>query len=90
MYGTFFAAHLQRQGLDARRPVAVVTGGPARHGSGLLGGALADRLGPSRVLVVMFTLQGIAMVLLALGQGIWWYAASALLYGVSLWASPRP
>jgi MFS family permease len=27
-------------------------------------------------------------VLLALGQGTWWFTASALLYGVSLWGFP--
>jgi predicted MFS family arabinose efflux permease len=89
VYGTFFAAHLQQHGLDATTSGRLWSlAGLLATGSGLLGGALADRLGPSRALVVMFTLQGAAMLLLALGQGIWWFTASALLYGVSLWGFP--
>lgn len=89
MYGTFFAAHLQRQGVDLLTAGWLWSlAGLLATGSGLLGGALADRLGPSRALVVMFALQGIAMVALALGGSLWWYTASALLFGISLWGFP--
>src|SRR4051794_12208139 len=50
-----------------------------------LGGTLADRLGPSAALVVMFALQGTGMAMLALGDSVGWFALSAVVYGLSLW-----
>jgi predicted MFS family arabinose efflux permease len=89
VYGTFFAAHLQRHGLD---PTTVgrlwSLAGLLAISSGFLGGGLADRLGPSTALVVMFVLQGTGLGLLAFGDGVGWYAVSALLYGISLWGFP--
>src|SRR5262249_31429245 len=79
----------QREGLDA-----VTSGrlwslaGLVATASGLLGGVLADRLGPSRALVVMFALEGAALALLAFGHDVRWFTLSALLYGVSLWGLP--
>ena len=89
VYGTFFAAHLQRHGLDAAIAGRLWSlAGLVAIGSGLLGGALADRLGPSAALVVMFALQGVGMAMLALGDGIGWFVVSAVIYGVSLWGFP--
>jgi cyanate permease len=89
VYGTFFAAHLQRHALDAATAGRLWSlAGLVAIGSGLLGGALADRLGPSAALVVMFGLQGTGMATLALGDGIGWFTLSAVVYGLSLWGFP--
>jgi predicted MFS family arabinose efflux permease len=89
VYGTFFAAHLQRHGLDAATAGRIWSlAGLVAIGSGLLGGTLADRLGPSAALVVMFGLQGSGMALLALGDGVGWFVVSAVVYGASLWGFP--
>jgi len=89
VYGTFFAAHLQRHGLDAATAGRIWSvAGLVAIGSGLLGGTLADRLGPSAALVVMFALQGTGMATLALGDGIGWFTLSAVVYGLSLWGFP--
>jgi predicted MFS family arabinose efflux permease len=89
VYGTFFVAQLQRHGLDAATAGRLWSlAGLVAVGSGLLGGVLADRLGPCAALVVMFVLQGTGMALLALGDGVGWFAASAVVYGASLWGFP--
>ncbi len=89
VYGTFFAAHLQRHGLDPTTVGRIWSlAGLLAIGSGFLGGGLADRLGPSTALVVMFVLQGTGLGLLAFGDGVGWYVVSALLYGISLWGFP--
>jgi predicted MFS family arabinose efflux permease len=89
VYGTFFTAHLQRHGLDAATAGRIWSlAGLVAIGSGLLGGALADRIGPSAALVVMFALQGAGMALLALGDGPAWFVVSAMVYGASLWGFP--
>jgi predicted MFS family arabinose efflux permease len=89
VYGTFFAAHLQRHGLDAATAGRLWSlAGLVAVGSGLLGGMLADRLGPSAALVAMFSCQGAGMALLALGDGVGWFALSAAVYGASLWGFP--
>jgi predicted MFS family arabinose efflux permease len=89
VYGTFFAAHLQRHGLDAATAGRLWSlAGLVAIGSGLLGGVLADRLGPSAALVVMFVCQGAGMALLALGDEVGWFALSAVVYGASLWGFP--
>jgi predicted MFS family arabinose efflux permease len=89
VYGTFFVAHLERHGLDAATAGRLWSlAGLVAIGSGLLGGALADRLGPSTALVIMFGLQGTGMATLALGDGIGWLTLSVVVYGVSLWGFP--
>jgi predicted MFS family arabinose efflux permease len=89
VYGTFFAAHLQRHGLDAATAGRLWSlAGLLAIGSGLLGGTLADRLGPSTAMILMFLLEGAALTLLAFGDGVGWYVLSAVLYGVSLWGFP--
>jgi predicted MFS family arabinose efflux permease len=89
VYGTFFSAHLQRHGLDAAVAGRLWSlAGLVAIGSGLLGGALADRLGPSAALMVMFGLQGSGMAMLALGDGTVWFTVSAVVYGTSLWGFP--
>ena len=89
VYGTFFAAHLERVGIDAATAGRLWSvAGLFGAGSGLLGGVLADRLGASTGLVAMFALQGAGLALLALGGGSVVFAASALLYGASLWGFP--
>jgi predicted MFS family arabinose efflux permease len=89
VYGTFFAAQLQRHGLDATTAGRLWSlAGLVAIGSGLLGGGLADRIGPSAALVVMFALQGTGMAMLALGDGVGWSAVSAVVYGASLWGFP--
>lgn len=89
VYGTFFAAQLERHGLDARTAGWIWgLAGLTATGSGLLGGVLADRLGPRPAMVALFALEGSGLALLAGGDGPGWFALSALLYGVSLWGFP--
>ena len=89
VYGTFFAAHLERHGLDAATAGRLWSlAGLVAIGSGLLGGALADRLGSSVALSLLFVLQGAGMATLALGDGIGWFTVSALVYGISMWGFP--
>ncbi|HZO31207.1 MAG TPA: MFS transporter [Chloroflexota bacterium] len=89
VYGTFFAAHLERHGLDAATAGRLWSlAGLVAIGSGFFGGVLADRLGPSVALVILFTLQGAGMATLALGDGIGWFTVSVLVYGVSMWGFP--
>lgn len=89
VYGTFFAAHLERLGIDAATTGRLWSlAGLFGAGSGLLGGVVADRLGASAGLVLMFALQGSGLALLALGGGPVLCAASALAYGASLWGFP--
>ena len=89
VYGTFFAAHLAQRGVDgvtAGRLWSLV--GVASIGSGLLGGVLADRLGSSLALAAMFAMEGTGLALLALGDGLAWYAVSAIFFGASFWGFP--
>ena len=89
VYGTFFAAHLERHGLDAATVGRLWSlAGLVAIGSGFLGGTLADRLGPSAALCILFLLQGAGMATLALGDGIGWFTLSALVYGLSMWGFP--
>jgi predicted MFS family arabinose efflux permease len=89
VYGTFFAAHLQRHGLDATMAGRLWSlAGLVAIGSGLLGGALADRLGPNVALTILFGLQAAGMATLALGDGTGWFTLSVLAYGISLWGFP--
>ena len=89
IYGTFFAAHLDQRGLDAAAAGRLwALAGLVSLGSGLLGGMLADRLGPGVALAAMFATQAAGLALLALGDGYGWYMSSAILYGVSVWGFP--
>jgi predicted MFS family arabinose efflux permease len=89
VYGTFFTAHLQAHGLDTATAGRLWSlAGLAATVSGLLGGALADRLSPSTALMLLFAMQAAGMVMLALGEGIGWFTASVLAYGLSLWGFP--
>ena len=89
VYGTFFGARLAQQGVDpATAGWLWSLAGVVSIGSGLLGGLLADRLGPAATLVTMFVLEGAGLAALALGDGPAWYVGSVLLYGVSVWGFP--
>ncbi|MFN8525380.1 MAG: YbfB/YjiJ family MFS transporter [Chloroflexota bacterium] len=88
-YGTFFAAQLTARG------VAPTTSGQLWSlvglfgiSSGFVGGILADRIGPATALLVMFAGQATALAALALGDSMSWFAASAVLYGLSMWGFP--
>jgi MFS family permease len=89
IFGTFFAAHLVLAGFgvgEASRLWSLV--GVLMIGSGLLAGALSDRIGRMPALAVVFTAQGLASLLLAATpQGPGLYAAIAL-YGLSMMGSP--
>jgi cyanate permease len=89
VYGTFFTAQLERHGLDAATAGRLWSlAGLVAIGSGLLGGALADRLTPGIALTILFGLQATGMATLALGDGIGWYTVSVVTYGLSLWGFP--
>jgi len=87
-YGTFFAAHLV---VGRGLPQDVVgrlwaLGGVAGTFGGILAGALSDRLGPRPTLAILFSLQGISVLLLALGGDVGVFLASSLLYGLTVWS----
>ena len=87
-YGTFFTAHLVRGvGLD---PLLVGQLWALNGAAGIVGapllGALADRLGHRPTLVLLFALQGSSLLILALASDTPWFAASALLYGFTVWS----
>ena len=89
VYGTFFSAHLLAHGFDAATAGRLWSlAGVAATVSGLLGGALADRLSPGAALIMLFMMQAAGMVMLALGEGTGWFTASVLAYGLSLWGFP--
>jgi predicted MFS family arabinose efflux permease len=90
IYGTFFGARLIEQGGLERAAAGQLWSlvGLAAIVSGPLGGILADRFGRPGPLAALFLAEGLALTALALGAGSGWYAASALLYGLSVWGFP--
>lgn len=89
VYGTFFVAQAQQHGLDTATAGRIwALAGLLATGSGLLGGALADRLGAVPAIGLMFGVQGAGLAMLAVGGGAGWLTLSALLYGLSLWGFP--
>lgn len=87
-FGTFFTAHL----VLGRGVSAVEAGrlwalnGLAGIPGAILAGLAADRFGHRATLAVLFTAQGVSLLLLALGDGWGWYVAAALLYGFTIWS----
>jgi MFS family permease len=89
VYGTFFGAHLAHHGVDATEAGRLWSlAGLVSVSSGLIGGILADRLGPYLALAAMFAVQGAGLAALAVGDATPWYTASSVLYGLSLWGFP--
>ena len=89
VYGTFFVAQAERHQIDATTAGQLWSlAGLISIVSGVLGGALADRLGPKLTLVILFGLQGSGMAMLALGPSVPWLTCSAVVYGLSLWGFP--
>jgi MFS family permease len=89
VYGTFFGAHLAHHGVGAAEAGRLWSlAGLVSVSSGLIGGMLADRLGPYPALAVMFAVQGAGLAALAVGDSPAWYTLSAVLYGLSLWGFP--
>jgi predicted MFS family arabinose efflux permease len=87
-YGAFFGLRLSQ---DAGLPTGEIARlwsltGLAGMGGGLLAGLLSDRLGPRLTLCLLFALQGTSEALLGLGDALPWFAASAALYGLTVWA----
>ena len=90
IYGTFFGSRLIEQGGLERAVAGQLWSlvGLAAIASGPLGGVLADRFGRRGPLAALFLGEGLGLAALALGDGPAWYAASALLYGLSVWGFP--
>jgi MFS family permease len=90
IYGTFFGSRLIEQGGLERAVAGQLWSlvGLTAIVSGPLGGVLADRFGRRGPLAALFLAEGLGLAALALGDGLAWYAASALLYGLSVWGFP--
>jgi MFS family permease len=89
VFGTFFAANLTAHGwtIDAAGRLWSVVG-LLMIASGLIGGALSDRIGRLPALGVLFTAQAAASLLFALAtDGVPLYAAVAL-YGATVMGFP--
>ena len=90
IYGTFFAAHLvAARGMPTDEVGRLwALGGVTGTFGGIVAGAASDRLGPRPTLALLFALQGLSVLALAVGEAPIWYLASSLLYGFSVWSFP--
>ena len=89
IYATFFAAHLLRfriTQLEAGDLWGLV--GALSIGSGVLWGSISDRLGRKWALAIVFSLQGSALLLFALGADRPVFVVSTVLYGLAGWSVP--
>ncbi len=90
IYATFFAAVLVKEG--GLTPQAAgqlwVLVGVLSLGSGLLWGALADRVGKRYGLAIVFGLQAAAFATFAMARTPTAYIASAVLFGLTAWSIP--
>ena len=90
IYGTFFAAYAQDEvGLTKAEAGALwsLVGFLAVF-SGLIGGALSDRLGISWAFTCLLLAQILALVLVALSHRQAFLYASIILFGLSVWGFP--
>lgn len=87
-YGTFFSGHLVLgRGLSTAQAGQLwALGGVAGIPGPLLAGYAADRFGNRPTLLVLYAAQGAGLLMLALGNGWGWYAASSTLYGLTVWS----
>ena len=90
VYVTFFAAHLAQAGGLSAETAGRLWGlvGLLSLVSGLLWGAVADRIGRLAGLAVVFALHATAFAVFALAQTGPVFVASVVLFGLSAWSIP--
>ncbi len=90
IYATFFAAYLVKEGGVTPAAAGQLWGlaGALSLGSGLLWGGLADRLGRSLTLAIVFGLHAACFTTFALARSMPAFLLSALLFGLTAWAIP--
>lgn len=90
IYVTFFAAFLVKEGGFSPEAAGQLWGlaGVLSLGSGLIWGALADRIGKRFGLAIVFALQAACFATFALARVTPAFVASAILFGVTAWSIP--
>lgn len=90
IYVTFFAAYLVKEGGLASEAAGRLWGlaGALSLGSGLVWGAVADRIGKRFGLAIVFGLHAASYATFALGQTGPAFLASVILFGLVAWSIP--
>jgi MFS family permease len=90
IYVTFFAAYLVKEGGLSPEAAGQLWGlvGVLSLGSGLVWGALADKIGKRFGLAIVFGLHAASFLTFALGRTAPTFVASAVLFGVTAWSIP--
>lgn len=90
IYATFFAAYLVQEGGLSSGTAGQLWGlvGVLSIPSGLVWGALADRIGKRYGLAIVFGLHAACFATFALARGAPGFVASAVLFGVTAWSIP--
>ncbi len=90
IYVTFFAAYLVKEGGFSPEAAGQLWGlaGALSLGSGLVWGALADRIGKRFGLAIVFGLHATCFAMFGLAQETAAFTASAILFGLTAWSIP--
>jgi len=90
IYVTFFAAYLVKEGGLSPEAAGRLWGlaGALSLGSGLIWGAVADRIGKRLGLAIVFALHAASFATFALGRTEPAFLASAILFGLAAWSIP--
>lgn len=90
IYATFFAAHLGKEGGLSPAAAGQLWGlvGVLSIGSGLLWGALADRIGKRLGLAIVYGLHATCFAIFSLARTMPGFVASAVLFGLTAWSIP--
>jgi predicted MFS family arabinose efflux permease len=90
IYATFFAAYLVNEGGFSPVAVGRLWGlvGALSLGSGLVWGALADRIGKRLGLAIVFGLHAACFATFALARSTPTFLGSAVLFGLTAWSIP--
>lgn len=90
IYATFFGAYLVREGGLSPEAAGQLWGlaGALSLPSGLLWGALADRVGKRVGLAIVFGLHAVCFAIFALARSTPAFLASAILFGLTAWSIP--
>jgi len=90
IYVTFFAAYLVKEGGLSTEAAGRLWGlaGALSLGSGLVWGALADKIGKRFGLAIVFGLHTVSFATFALGRTPPAFVASATLFGLAAWSIP--
>ncbi|MBI2162854.1 MAG: YbfB/YjiJ family MFS transporter [candidate division NC10 bacterium] len=90
IYATFFAAYLVKEGGLSPAAAGQLWGliGVLSIPSGILWGALADRIGKRFGLAIVFGLHAACFATFALARGTTGFLSSAILFGLTAWSIP--